>query len=85
MPKSHDTAIICRVYVDEQYRGMGLANMLIENAESIAKQSGAKFTVARILNVNSASLRAFEKKGYKIDNSSADDLLDMRVYVIKQL
>ena len=82
--KTPDTVIICRVYVDGCLRGMGMAQKLIEEAEIVAKQKGAKFAVARILNKNIASLRAFEKQGYTIDTIT-DDLCDMRVYVKKVL
>jgi len=80
----NDRAIICRAYVDPQYRGQGLAGILVNEIESLIKQKGYKIAVARILNKNAASLRAFEKRGYRLDTEPIDDC-KFRVYLIKEL
>ena len=84
-PMSSDIMIICRAYVDPRYRGKGLAGKLIDEIERIIAARGAKTAVARILNKNKASLRAFGKKGYVVDDSVSEEVCDIRVYVRKDL
>ncbi|MCL2755714.1 MAG: GNAT family N-acetyltransferase [Firmicutes bacterium] len=56
---------ICRVLVNEDYRGKGIAQKLISTIEQQASKRGMHFLDAQIWTKNKNSIRAFEKVGYK--------------------
>jgi len=84
IPKSPEVAIICRVILNPDYRGRGLAKVLITEIEKVAKRKGANRAVARIIISNVASIASFKSLGYVEDNTANDDC-EKRIYVTKNL
>lgn len=61
---SSKVGAISRVFIDQSYRGNGVAGKAVSALETLASQDGLDFVRADILKGNSASLTAFEKMGY---------------------
>ncbi len=59
-------AWIERLAVDPEYRGRGLAGMLIAEAERFLNEKGALVISALIEDDNDPSIRAFSKAGYVV-------------------
>lgn len=53
------------IYVVEGYRNKGVAKMLLEEAEKIAKQRGIKLMKARVYHFNDKAQSLLQKQGYK--------------------
>jgi predicted GNAT family acetyltransferase len=62
----HDDEVceLSRVFVDDEYRGRGLAGRLIEKVEHLAKQKGYKKVMLRTWSCTPYAVRAYEKLGY---------------------
>ena len=52
--------------VDEEYRGQGLNQVLLDFVYEYGKENGAKYIVANIRKSNTSSIRSFVKNGFRI-------------------
>jgi GNAT superfamily N-acetyltransferase len=60
-----DAAEIKRMYVREAYRGLGIAERLLREAESFAKDSGYRRVVLDSTDEMRAARRLYERNGYQ--------------------
>ena len=64
-----DLGMIWMIGVDEKYRNMGFATMLMEHAETQMKANGIRVVIAYGYTVNPAVKRLFEKLKYRGGNT----------------
>ena len=64
-PVSKLMAEVGRLFIDENYRGKGLAGSLVQEIEKIAKEKNYECVMAEYWTNNKASARTFEKGGYR--------------------
>ena len=62
--KNNETLYIAEVLVDQDFRGKGLGNQLMQNFEK-KLDSNIKNIVLRVWNKNEAAVKLYEKAGYK--------------------
>ena len=86
---------LIRVFVDDDYRGQGLAGKLIGKVEELAKSRGFKQIALRTWSSTPYSIRAYEKLGFALTPASKVKYTDkfpkalalsgIRVYMVKEL
>lgn len=64
----HDTQAECGLYLHPDYEGKGLASMVEERMEEIAREKGIKTLTSQVLNDNAASLAFCKRNGYSVVN-----------------
>lgn len=60
----HDTQAECGLYLHPDYEGKGIASMIEERMEEIAKAKGIHVLTSQVLNNNTASLAFFTRNGF---------------------
>ena len=60
----HDGQAECGLYLHPEYEGKGLASMVEERMEEIAKAKGIRVLTSQVLNANAASLAFFTRNGF---------------------
>lgn len=71
VPEGYSTFSVLRVVftiVDEDYRGHGLNQILLDFVYDYGKENGAKYIVANIRESNVVSIRSFMKNGFSLSN-----------------
>ncbi|ACQ53405.1 GNAT family N-acetyltransferase [Clostridium botulinum] len=63
--KNREYALIDKLVVDNNYRGYGIGNRLIEYVEKDLKSRGIKEIEIYVWEFNRGALNLYEKKGYK--------------------
>ncbi|NOY88220.1 MAG: GNAT family N-acetyltransferase [FCB group bacterium] len=58
-----------RLAIDPDYRGKGLASLLIEYCEDFLRKQGAMVMCALIEDINYPSISAFQKAGYNCEHT----------------
>jgi len=86
---------LIRVFIDDAYRGQGLAGKLIDKVEELAKSRGYTKISLRTWSTTPYSIRAYEKLGFALTPASnikytdkfpkALPLASIRVYMSKDL
>ena len=86
---------LIRVFVDDEYRGRGLAGRLVDKVEELAKSRGYTQIALRTWSSTPYSVRAYEKLGFALTPASkikytdkfpkALALSSIRVYMVKDL
>lgn len=61
-----NTALIWALFVDSAWRGRGLGHLLLERAESWAKESGYRAVVLETQSNNIPALRFYRRHGYHV-------------------
>lgn len=70
------TELEIAIYVDPAMRKSGIALSMLKKARETARADGMHLPlIARILRKNKASLRLFEKAGYRFDKDHADHIV----------
>lgn len=62
----HDAQAECGLYLHPDYEGKGLASMIEERMETIAREKGIHTLTSKILNANIASSEFFKRNGYHL-------------------
>lgn len=60
----HDSQAECGLYLHPDYEGKGIASMIEEHMEEIARKKGIQVLTSQVLNINTASLAFFERNNY---------------------
>ena len=60
---------ISAIYVTREYRGRGVASLLLEKALKYLKEQGVELVVTEIHAENVASLSLFEKHNFHVDHT----------------
>lgn len=60
----HDAQAECGLYLHPEYEGKGLASMVEDRMEQIAKAKGIRVLTSQVLNTNAASLAFFTRNGF---------------------
>jgi len=91
----NETCELMRVFIDNEYRGRGLAGKLVAEIESLAKSKGYNKIALRTWSSTPYSIRAYEKLGYTLIPASkykytdkfpkALPLANLRVYMEKEI
>ena len=65
----HDVQAECGLYLHSKYEGKGLASMVEDRMEQIAKAEGIRVLTSEVLNTNAASLAFFTRNGFVKTNA----------------
>ena len=60
----HDSQAECGLYLHPDYEGKGIASMVEERMEEIARNKGIYVLTSQVLNANAASLNFYMRNGY---------------------
>ena len=61
----HDSQAECGLYLHPDYDGKGIASMVDERMEEIAREKGIQTLTSQVLNTNTTSLAFFTRKGFR--------------------
>ena len=65
----HDAQAECGLYLHPDYEGKGIASMVEDRMEEIAKAQGIRVLISQVLNTNAASLAFFTRNGFVETNA----------------
>jgi GNAT superfamily N-acetyltransferase len=72
---SDDTTELRRMYIDEDWRGRGLAQRMLRTAEAAARELGFSRMIVSTADIQSAAFRFYTKSGFKrIRSEIAEDM-----------
>ena len=64
----HAAQAECGLYLHPDYEGKGIASMVEERMEEIARDKGIQVLTSQVLNTNAASLAFYKRNGYSVVN-----------------
>jgi RimJ/RimL family protein N-acetyltransferase len=83
-PADSGTGFIPLLFVNSDYRGHGVAALLLNQLSEAMFRDGAKCVEAHVDLHNSSSVRAFQKAGFEVYRMATDDFWARKINPVKQ-
>ena len=71
---------IFHLFIDEEYRGLGLAKRLINEIEKCSQMKGINLITLNVVQKNKEAINLYERLGYKIFGSNKSRSIKMKKY-----
>lgn len=76
--RSRDTTELRRMYLDRRHRGTGVAQRMLECAESRARELGFSTMILSTAEIQRAALKFYRKQGYRLVKTEVAETMSVR-------